>query len=93
MNELEPLIDESFSTEEDDEFLVNSSETSSARIPRMWDAKIYTDNILAGYAIWSESGENEFGHAISSCLEFQFDAAMKGYFVRGGFAVGNLFMN
>lgn len=61
--------------------------------PRMWDAKVFTDNAILGYALWSGHGEKEFGHALFQLMEFQLGVALKGFFVRGGWAVGNLFMN
>lgn len=61
--------------------------------PRMWDAKVFTDNVVLGYALWSDDGEKEFGHAITQLMEFQYAVALKGFFVRGGWAIGKLFMN
>lgn len=61
--------------------------------PRMWDAKVFTDNVVLGYSLWSDRGESEFGNAITRLMAFQYAVALKGFFVRGGWAVGNLFMN
>lgn len=65
----------------------------SEEFPRSWDAKVFTDNVVLGYALRSDRGEQEFGHAITQLVEFQYAVALKGFFVRGGWAVGNLFMN
>lgn len=61
--------------------------------PRLWDAKVFTDNIVLGYSLWSGRGEKEFGHAITQLMAFQYAVALKGFFVRGGWAMGNLFIN
>jgi hypothetical protein len=59
----------------------------------MWDAKVFTDNIVLGYALWSGHGENEFGNVLMQVIEFQMSVALNGHFVRGGWAIGKLFMN
>lgn len=84
MREIEPIIQATINPNSKDEI---------EGFPRMWDAKIFTDNVVLGYALWSDQGEREFGHAVTQLLEFQYRVAMKGFFVRGGWAVGNLFMN
>jgi hypothetical protein len=84
MDEIEPEIENTINPCADDE---------DSRFPRMWDAKVFTDNVVLGYALWSDHGQKEFGHALSQMLEFQYAVALKGHFVRGGWAVGNLFMN
>jgi hypothetical protein len=73
--------------------LVPSEKDSIEGWPRMWDAKVFTDNVVLGYALWSGHGEKEFGQAICQLVQFQISVAMQGHFVRGGWAVGNLFMN
>lgn len=83
MQEIEPQIDD----------IINPSPEEEAGFNRNWDAKIFTDNVVLGYALWSDAGENEFGNAISQLLPLQYATALKGCFVRGGWAVGNLFMN
>jgi hypothetical protein len=73
--------------------IVPSDDDTLEGWPRMWDAKVFTDNVVLGYALWSGHGEKEFGHAICQLMEFQLSVALQGHFVRGGWAVGNLFMN
>jgi len=73
--------------------IVPSDDDTLEGWPRMWDAKVFTDNVVLGYALWSGHGENEFGHALFQLLEFQLSVALQGHFVRGGWAVGKLFMN
>lgn len=84
MEEIEPEIENTINPGPKDEI---------EGFPRMWDAKVFTDNVVLGYSLWSDRGEKEFGHAITQLLEFQYAVALKGFFVRGGWAVGNLFMN
>ncbi len=84
MQEIEPEIANTINPDPQDEI---------EGFPRMWDAKVFTDNVVLGYSLWSDRGEKEFGHAITQLLEFQYAVALKGFFVRGGWAVGNLFMN
>jgi hypothetical protein len=84
MEEIEPEIENTINPGPEDDI---------EGFPRMWDAKVFTDNVVLGYSLWSDRGEKEFGHAITQLLEFQYAVAMKGFFVRGGWAVGNLFMN
>lgn len=84
MDEIEPEIEN---------IIQPSPNDDTPGFPRMWDAKVFTDNVVLGYAIWSDHGENEFGHAICQLIEFQMAVALKGFFVRGGWSFGNLFMN
>ncbi|MEZ6117132.1 MAG: hypothetical protein R3C28_11240 [Pirellulaceae bacterium] len=84
MQDVEPAIDRVTKPSELEE---------STSFPRMWDAKVFTDNVVLGYVIWSATGEKEFGSAICDLMEFQLAAVLKGFFIRGGWAVGNLFMN
>lgn len=84
IDEIEPEIEKIIQPSADDD---------APGFPRMWDAKVFTDNVVLGYAIWSDRGEEEFGHAICQLVEFQMAVALKGFFVRGGWSFGNLFMN
>jgi hypothetical protein len=73
--------------------IVPSANDNLVSLPRLWDAKVFTDNVVLGYALWSGDGENEFAHALFQLHEFQLSVALQGYFVRGGWVVGKLFMN
>jgi hypothetical protein len=84
IQDIEPQIERTVSPALDDDL---------SSFPRTWDAKVFTDNVVLGYALWSSDGESEFGYAVSQLLEFQYAVALKGFFVRGGWAIGNLFMN
>jgi len=61
--------------------------------PRAWDAKVFTDNIVLGYALWSDHGENELGNAVLQAAHYQLQLALDGFFARGGMAIGELFMD
>lgn len=83
MSVVEPEIQRTMMPQEDE---------GDDRFPRCWDAKVFTDNVVLGYPIHSH-GESEFGFALTQLLEFQLHLALEGYFVRGGWSVGLLFMN
>lgn len=56
-------------------------------------AKVFTDNIVLAYPLISDDGESEFGFTIWTLLEYQLHMALEGFFVRGGLAIGDLFMD
>ena len=60
---------------------------------RMWDTKVFTDNVIFGYPLWSQDGESELAQPLLTLSVFQLSCAIEGYFVRGGWAVGKLFIN
>ena len=49
--------------------------------------KIYTDNMIVGYPI-KDDGEEELDEILDNVLEYQFNLALEGLFVRGGVSVG-----
>lgn len=58
--------------------------------------KVFTDNIVIGYPLHRPAfdyGEPEFGDILSFFSEFQAGLAMEGFFVRGGVAVGEHYMD
>jgi hypothetical protein len=56
--------------------------------------KVFSDNILLAWPINTlDDGESEFGFLILLLLKYQLDMALKGFFVRGGFSRGQLFIN
>lgn len=61
------------------------------------DAKIrvksFTDNIVIAVEIESGHGESEFADILMSCSTFQFVMALEGYFVRGAFVRGELYLD
>ena len=59
---------------------------------RIWELKAFTDNVVLGYPInWN--GEAEFGYLISDIALLQVGLAHEGFFVRGGVAAGDLYMD
>jgi len=55
--------------------------------------KSFTDNVVLAHPRFSEDMESEFGFILWSILEYQFDMALQGFFVRGGLSVGRLFVD
>jgi hypothetical protein len=54
--------------------------------------KSFTDNVLLAHPRFSKDMEAEFGFILWSILEYQFEMALKGFFIRGGLSVGPLFV-
>jgi hypothetical protein len=59
---------------------------------RTLELKASTDNVVLGHPI-KRGGELEFGHLISDVALLQIGFAYEGFFVRGGLAVGDLYMD
>lgn len=62
-------------------------------LPDRWIAKIFTDNIVLGHPFYSTDGESEFGSIVWTVASYQLAMALEGFFVRGGIAIGDLFMD
>lgn len=61
---------------------------------RDWEVKAFTDNVvLARPFRYDPEGESELGSALSNISLFQTDLAHHGFFVRGGVAVGELYVD
>ena len=60
---------------------------------RTWDVKVFTDNIILGYAFDSWHAEPEFGDVADKVGRYQLAMALENFFVRGGMAVGDLFLD
>lgn len=58
-----------------------------------WEIKIFTDNVVLGYPVFSIENDIEFSNIVSAVAGYQLSMALEGFFVRGGLAVGNLFMD
>jgi len=54
--------------------------------------KAFTDNIVVGFPI-RRDGEIELGDALDRSASFQFNMAIKGFFVKGSIAVGDIYMD
>lgn len=55
--------------------------------------KSFTDNVVLAHPGFSEDMESEFGFILWTIKEYQFQMALKGFFIRGGLAVDQLFMD
>ncbi|MCA2998054.1 MAG: hypothetical protein ING75_05560 [Rhodocyclaceae bacterium] len=55
--------------------------------------KSFSDNILLAHPQFSQDMESEFGFILDSICQYQLDMSIRGYFIRGGLAVGALFMD
>lgn len=55
--------------------------------------KSFTDNVVLAHPRFSEDMESEFGFILWAINEYQFQMALKGFFIRGGLAVDQLFMD
>lgn len=63
---------------------------------KVWGTKIFTDNIVLGSPIDKWVGGTEegvFGSIIIGVMWFQLMMIYKGFFFRGGWSIGNLFMD
>jgi hypothetical protein len=54
--------------------------------------KAFTDNIVMGWPV-RDDGESELGSAIMKLADFQFTMSLEGFFVRGGIAVGDAYID
>lgn len=55
--------------------------------------KSFSDNILLAYPQSSNEMESEFGFILWSIQDYQLAMATKGFFIRGGLSVGELFID
>jgi hypothetical protein len=62
------------------------------KFPDPYVVKVFTDNIVLGFPI-HDDGESEFGRAISMIGMYQYTLLKHGFFVRGGVAFGDLYMD
>jgi hypothetical protein len=73
--------------------LQDTYESSNYPKPCMsWDFKAFTDNVVIGYPI-RRDGEHEMLWIFDRLAVFQLMMIEKGFFVRGGVAVGEHFMD
>jgi hypothetical protein len=61
--------------------------------PDLWRVKIFTDNIVLAIPMSTGHGEHEFGIASVNVASFQLALATEGWFVRGGMAIGPLYID
>ncbi len=55
-----------------------------------WMKKVFSDNILIGTPVNTTDGTGEFLLSVPVISQIQLRFALEGYFIRGGWAVGNL---
>lgn len=55
--------------------------------------KSFTDNVVLAHPRFSDDMESEFAFILWAINEYQFQMALKGFFIRGGLAVDQLFMD
>lgn len=55
--------------------------------------KSFTDNVVLAHPQFSDDMESEFGFILWDINEYQFQMALKGFFIRGGLAADQLFMD
>lgn len=60
---------------------------------RDWELKAFTDNVVLGHPIRWDDGEAELTAVMSDVALFQIGLAHEGFFVRGGIAAGDLYMD
>lgn len=55
--------------------------------------KSFTDNVVLAHPGFSDDMESEYAFILKAINEYQFQMALKGFFIRGGLSVGKLFMD
>lgn len=60
---------------------------------KSWFYKIFSDNIIIGYPFEKVHHEAMFGQLIFELVYFQLDMVLNGFFVRGGWSIGDLFID
>jgi hypothetical protein len=55
--------------------------------------KSFSDNVLLAHPQFSDDLESEFGFILWSIQEYQYEMALQGFFIRGGLAIGKLFVD
>jgi hypothetical protein len=73
--------------------LIEGQEISlKADSPDLYVIKVFTDNIVLGFPIFDD-GESEFGSMLFRVGWYQYTLLKHGFFVRGGIAFGDLYMD
>lgn len=60
---------------------------------RSWDVKVFTDNIVLGYALESWHAEPELASVFDKIGAYQLLMALENFFIRGAISVGDLFLD
>ena len=68
---------------------------SSESDQRSWEVKTFTDNVVVAHPLYydDDNGEAELGRFKSSLSLLQIAFAFDGFFVRGGIAVGDVYVD
>lgn len=76
---------------------VLTGEMTSHIWPPPYSIRVFTDNIVIGWPIPEHplhgDGESQLGNTFLNVAQYQLDMAVRGYFVRGGIAVGDVFID
>lgn len=91
----------SYKNQTGDQLLQEFHEIFSNQVVRMKEEaeesllyfKSFSDNVLLAHPSCSDDMESEFGFILWSIQEYQFAMALKGFFIRGGLSVGQLFVD
>lgn len=94
-------IKESFAFDQGNQLLQEFHGIFSKQLERMKDEcndsllyfKSFTDNIVLAHPRFSDDMETEFAFTLWALAEYQYSMAIKGFFIRGGLAVGELFVS
>jgi hypothetical protein len=71
---------------------IENSWESNLDFPAPYIIKVFTDNVVLGFPV-RDDGESEFGRMISIVGRYQYTLLKHGFFVRGGIAFGDLYMD
>lgn len=72
--------------------LLNYEPTTSIGFPKAYATKTFTDNIVIGFPIIRD-GESEMGDAFFHLGSMQLKMVQSGFFIRGGIAIGELYID
>jgi hypothetical protein len=65
-------------------------------MPASWYVKAFTDNIVVGHPIMfydEDDAEAELGSVLIALREYQLEMVNRGFFIRGGIAIGELYVD
>ena len=67
----------------------------AAKEAASWHVKAFTDNIVIGYPIFAREpdAEAELGSLLLAIRDYQLEMTVRGFFLRGGVSIGELYMD
>jgi len=83
------LLDQFYAVISEQVKFLNTHWESSESPPEI---KVFTDNIVVGYPYLSDD-DREFYDLISVVADYQLAMSLKGFFIRGGVSIGELFID